>query len=112
MSNDQIVSFDDEPLILVNSQDEIVGHEEKLTSHQGDGMLHRAFSIFIFNSKGELLIQQRSEQKPLWPMFWAQMAFYLTSLGPKFKSYSETIKEKFNLFFSHCLLSNKMYFFL
>ena len=71
MSNDQIVSFDDEPLILVNSQDEIVGHEEKLACHQGQGMLHRAFSIFIFNSQGELLIQQRSEQKPLWPMFWA-----------------------------------------
>ena len=61
MSNDQIVSFDDEPLILVNSQDEIVGYEEKLVCHQGQGMLHRAFSIFIFNSKGELLIQQRSE---------------------------------------------------
>ena len=41
----------------------------------------------------------------LWPMFWAQMAFYLTSQGPKFKSYSETITEKFYLFFlTFCFL--------
>lgn len=71
MSHQAIVSFDDEPLILVNSQDEILGHQEKFPCHDGEGILHRAFSIFIFNSRGELLLQQRSEQKRLWPMFWA-----------------------------------------
>ena len=71
MTHSAVVSFDDEPLILVNSQDEVLGHEEKHPCHNGEGMLHRAFSIFIFNSRGELLIQQRSEQKRLWPMFWA-----------------------------------------
>ena len=71
MSNCEVVSFDNEPLILVDSDDEIQGHEEKHPCHNGQGLLHRAFSIFIFNSQGELLIQQRSEQKRLWPMFWA-----------------------------------------
>ena len=68
---DPVVSFDDEPLVLVNSQDEVLGHKNKWDCHQGDGELHRAFSIFIFNDKNELLIQRRSEQKPLWPRVWA-----------------------------------------
>ncbi len=65
------VSFDDEPLILVNEQDEVVGYLDKASCHVGDGVLHRAFSIFIFNDKGELLLQQRSDQKWLWPLFWS-----------------------------------------
>jgi len=51
-----------EHLILVNEQDEMVGTMEKMEAHQ-KAMLHRAFSIFIFNSKGEMLLQQRAEEK-------------------------------------------------
>lgn len=51
-----------EELILVNESDEIVGYEKKLVVHQ-KGLLHRAFSIFIFNDLKELLIQQRSLKK-------------------------------------------------
>ena len=58
-------------LIVVDKQDKIVGFEEKEKCHNGDGILHRAFSIFIFNDKRELLIQQRSEFKRLWPLFWS-----------------------------------------
>ena len=65
------VSFDDEPLILVNENDEVVGYLDKASCHVGEGKLHRAFSIFIFNSRGQLLLQQRSDQKWLWPMFWS-----------------------------------------
>lgn len=65
------VSFDDEPLILVNEQDEAVGHALKWDCHQGEGVLHRAFSIFVFNRRGELLLQQRSDQKLLWPLVWS-----------------------------------------
>ncbi len=65
------VSFDDEPLILVNEADEVVGYLDKASCHVGEGVLHRAFSIFIFNERGELLLQQRSEQKWLWPLFWS-----------------------------------------
>lgn len=51
-----------ELLILVDEQDNPCGHEEKMLVHEL-GLLHRAFSIFIFNLKGELLLQQRSLNK-------------------------------------------------
>ena len=46
-------------VILVNEQDEAVGKMEKLEAHQ-KGLLHRAFSIFVFNTAGELLLQRRA----------------------------------------------------
>ena len=66
-----VVSFDSEPLILVDSDDNVVGYESKHACHEGDGILHRAFSVFIFNDQGEVLLQQRSAQKQLWPGFWS-----------------------------------------
>ncbi len=49
-------------VILVDENDKELGFMEKLEAHQ-KGVLHRAFSIFIFNSKGELLLQQRADIK-------------------------------------------------
>ncbi len=49
-------------IVLVNDQDEEVGSMEKMEAHR-KGLLHRAFSVFIMNSKGEMLIQQRAEGK-------------------------------------------------
>lgn len=49
-------------VILVNERDEEVGRQEKLKAHL-NGELHRAFSVFIFNSKGEMLLQQRALHK-------------------------------------------------
>ena len=51
-----------ERVILVDRMDREVGTEEKLKVHR-EGKLHRAFSIFIFNTAGELLLQKRSETK-------------------------------------------------
>lgn len=65
------VSFDDEPLICVDAADNVVGHASKAACHDGQGILHRAFSVFLFNARGELLLQQRSAQKRLWPLYWA-----------------------------------------
>ena len=65
------VSFDDEMLILVNENDEPIGFKDKAACHAGDGILHRAFSIFIFNNQKHLLIQKRSKQKDLWPLYWS-----------------------------------------
>ena len=48
-----------EQVILVNTNDEPQGLMEKMEAHI-KGVLHRAFSVFIFNSKGELLLQQRA----------------------------------------------------
>jgi len=51
-----------EYVILVDEQDNDIGVMEKLLAHQ-EGLLHRAFSVFIFNEKGELLLQQRALSK-------------------------------------------------
>ncbi len=58
-------------LILVDSDDNELGHLEKELCHAGDGKLHRAFSIFLFNEAGEVLIQQRADCKPLWGNYWS-----------------------------------------
>jgi len=49
-------------IILVNEFDEPVGTMEKMEAHR-KAVLHRAFSIFIFNTKGEMLLQKRASQK-------------------------------------------------
>lgn len=49
-------------VILVNEQDEVVGAMDKMEAHL-QAKLHRAFSIFVFNRKGEMLLQQRAEGK-------------------------------------------------
>jgi isopentenyl-diphosphate delta-isomerase len=71
LSNHTIVSFDNEPLILVDSEDNVTGYESKLAAHVGAGKLHRAFSIFLFTEDDEVLLQQRSGKKPLWPLYWS-----------------------------------------
>ena len=68
-------------LILVDEEDREVGSCEKVDCHIGDGKLHRAFSVFLFNPNGELLIQQRSEQKMLWPLIWANSCCSHPRLG-------------------------------
>jgi isopentenyl-diphosphate delta-isomerase len=49
-------------VITVDHNDEILGYMEKLEAHK-KGVLHRAISVFILNSKGEWLLQQRGEDK-------------------------------------------------
>jgi isopentenyl-diphosphate delta-isomerase len=71
MTTSPIVSFDDEPLILVDADDNEIGYRSKAECHNGEGLLHRAFSVFLFNPEGELLLQQRSADKRLWPLYWA-----------------------------------------
>ena len=51
-----------EKVILVNEQDGEIGTIEKMEAHR-NGILHRAFSIFIFNDKKEMLLQQRAMNK-------------------------------------------------
>ena len=49
-------------VVLVNSEDQEIGTMEKLEAHE-KGLLHRAFSVFLFNDKGEMLIQKRADSK-------------------------------------------------
>ncbi len=58
-------------LILVDSDDQEIGLMDKTLCHEDQGKLHRAFSIFLFNRSGEVLIQQRATSKPLWGDFWS-----------------------------------------
>ena len=64
------VSFLSEELILVDSRDKPAGHCSKHEAHRGEGRLHRAFSVFVFDLQGRLLVHRRSAHKPLWPGFW------------------------------------------
>nr|ADE05305.1 isopentenyl pyrophosphate isomerase [Curcuma wenyujin] len=66
--------FEDE-CILVDENDVVIGHESKYNCHlvekiESLNLLHRAFSVFLFNSKYELLLQQRSETKVTFPLVW------------------------------------------
>ena len=62
-----------EQVILVNKTDEPIGLMDKLEAHE-KGVLHRAVSVFIFNSDNELLIQRRSLEKYHTPGIWSNTA--------------------------------------
>lgn len=55
---------------LVDCKNSVIGFEEKMKAHEL-GLLHRAFSILVFNSKNELLIQRRAMLKYHCPGIWA-----------------------------------------
>jgi isopentenyl-diphosphate delta-isomerase len=62
---------DDDLLILVDSTDAEIGFETKRACHDGDGALHRAFSVFLFNPAGQVLLQKRAAGKRLWAGYWS-----------------------------------------
>lgn len=62
---------EDPPLIAVSADDLALRPLSKAECHAGQGILHRAFSLFLFDLEGRLLLQKRSQEKPLWPGFWA-----------------------------------------
>lgn len=60
-----------EIIVLVDEKDNPIGYEEKLAAHRDGGRLHRAFSIFIFNSRNEALLQLRSKAKHHFQSLWS-----------------------------------------
>lgn len=58
-------------VILVNKQDKPIAIMDKIDAHRGVGRRHRAVSVFLFNSKHQLLMQQRSPKKIVGGMQWA-----------------------------------------
>ncbi|WBX75295.1 isopentenyl-diphosphate Delta-isomerase [Tenacibaculum ovolyticum] len=58
-----------EQVILVDEQDNPIGLMEKIEAHE-KALLHRAFSVFIFNDKKELMLQQRAADKYHSPLLW------------------------------------------
>jgi len=75
-----------EQLCLVDQNDEIIGNLAKDACHFGAGIRHRAFSLHVMNSRGQFLIQKRSELKMLWPQFWSNSCCSHPRLG-------ETVEE-------------------
>mgnify|MGYP002820860298 CR=1 FL=1 len=76
MSQAQMMT--DENVILVNAHDRVLGLASKEEAHRMDGVCmraggvpHRAFSVFVFDEEGRLLIQQRAAEKLLFPLHWA-----------------------------------------
>lgn len=59
----------EEKVILVDQNDNEIGVMEKMEAHR-KGLLHRAFSVFVFNSDGEMLIQKRADSKYHSPNLW------------------------------------------
>lgn len=68
--NDLWGSRADEPLVLVDADGEQVGVATRAACHAVDGLRHRAFSVYLFDDEGRLLVHQRHDTKPLWPGFW------------------------------------------
>jgi isopentenyl-diphosphate delta-isomerase len=64
-----IKTMTEEKVILVNEQDEPVGLMNKLEAHE-KAVLHRAFSVFVLNSKNEIMLQQRAHHKYHSPLLW------------------------------------------
>ncbi|MBW8359170.1 MAG: isopentenyl-diphosphate Delta-isomerase [Weeksellaceae bacterium] len=59
----------EEQVVLVSENDEILGTMEKMQAHE-NGILHRAFSVFLFNDIGEMLLQKRAAEKYHSPNQW------------------------------------------
>ena len=59
-----------EYITIVDETGKIIGTEEKSKCHNGDGILHNAFLVMLFNEKAQLMLAKRSPQKRLWPDYW------------------------------------------
>jgi len=59
-----------EHVVLVDESDRAIGTAEKLSAHRDGGRLHRAFSVFLFDAFGRMLLQQRAAAKYHFPLLW------------------------------------------
>jgi isopentenyl-diphosphate delta-isomerase len=60
-----------EEVVLVDENDHVIGTMPKSQVHGASTPLHRGFSLFLFNTAGQLLLQQRSHTKKTWPLVWS-----------------------------------------
>ncbi len=87
-----------EDVILVDEKNHILGTMPKAEVHQKKTPLHRAFSVFIFNNKGEILLQKRSARKKTWPGVWSNSCCGHPALGEKNEQAAKRrIKEELGL---------------
>jgi isopentenyl-diphosphate delta-isomerase len=84
-------------VILVNENDEEIGTIPKLEAHE-KGLLHRAFSVFIFNTQGELLLQQRASDKYHSAGLWSNTCCsHPKALEPTFLAANRRLKEEMGI---------------
>ncbi len=94
----RVVSSEAEELILVDGDDNEIGSLSKAEAHDGDGVLHRAFSVFLFNPDGELLLQRRATGKRLWPGYWSNSCCSHPRLGESMAvATSRRLRDELNL---------------
>lgn len=72
--------MEEEIVILVNENDEQIGTMPKLEAHE-KGLLHRAFSVFVFNDNNELMLQKRAAHKYHSPKLWTNTCCSHQRLG-------------------------------
>lgn len=70
----------EERVILVNTEDEVLGTMPKMEAHE-KALLHRAFSVFVLNDKGEIMLQQRAAGKYHSPLLWTNTCCSHQRLG-------------------------------
>lgn len=99
-----------EKIAIVDKKDRILGYKDKLECHLGEGILHRAFSVFVFDNKGRLLIQQRSKKKSLWPLYWSNTCCSHLRKGESYQKAAERrLKEEMGFTCSLKLLGKFQY---
>ncbi|MCX6815908.1 MAG: isopentenyl-diphosphate Delta-isomerase [Candidatus Aenigmarchaeota archaeon] len=88
-----------EQVVLVDKKDKEIGYEEKYAVHRHPTRLHRAFSVFIFNAKNEMLITKRSSLKKTWPSFWSNTCCSHPRRGEEVKDAAQRrLKEELGIF--------------
>lgn len=65
------MSTDNNHVVLVDRKNRVLRTAPKLETHNSNTPLHRGFSVFLFNKKGQLLLQQRSHTKKTFPLIWS-----------------------------------------
>lgn len=78
----------EEMVVLVDEENEVLGYVGKLEAHE-KALLHRAISVIIFNSKGEMLVQQRAFTKYHWAGIWSNTCCSHPRKGESFHAAAE-----------------------
>lgn len=87
----------EEKVVLVNENNEVLGLMPKIEAHE-KGLLHRAISILLYNSSGEMLIQQRAKTKYHWPLIWSNAVCSHPRENESFQEAAERrLKEELNI---------------
>ena len=82
----------EEKVVLVSENDEVLGLMEKMQAHE-NGLLHRAFSVFLFNKNGDMLLQKRASEKYHSPEQWTNACCSHPRNG---ETYEEAAKRRIN----------------